>query len=69
MRQWLVLTCFSCRFLLIAGKPINESIIQHGPFVMNTKGALFSAATVILCCLLSAQQFGSATSFQGVSKI
>jgi quercetin 2,3-dioxygenase len=25
------------RFLLIAGKPLNEPIVQRGPFVMNTK--------------------------------
>ena len=25
------------RFLLISGKPINESIVQYGPFVMNSK--------------------------------
>eukprot|EP00891_Asterochloris_glomerata_P003526 jgi/Astpho2/3526/fgenesh1_pm.00057_%23_4_t len=25
------------RFLLIAGKPMNEPIVQHGPFVMNTR--------------------------------
>ncbi|MCW8931434.1 MAG: pirin family protein [Gammaproteobacteria bacterium] len=25
------------RFLMISGKPINESIIQYGPFVMNSK--------------------------------
>lgn len=27
-----------CRFLLVAGKPIGESVVQHGPFVMNTEG-------------------------------
>jgi redox-sensitive bicupin YhaK (pirin superfamily) len=25
------------RFLLISGKPINESVVQHGPFVMNSR--------------------------------
>ena len=24
-------------FVLIAGKPLKEPIVQHGPFVMNTK--------------------------------
>ncbi len=26
-----------CRFALIAGEPLNEPIVQHGPFVMNTR--------------------------------
>ncbi|MBF0266105.1 MAG: pirin family protein [Gammaproteobacteria bacterium] len=24
------------RFILLSGKPVNENIVQHGPFVMNT---------------------------------
>lgn len=26
-----------CRFVLIAGQPLNEPVVQHGPFVMNTQ--------------------------------
>ncbi len=25
------------RFILVAGRPLNEPIVQHGPFVMNTR--------------------------------
>ncbi len=25
------------RFIVVSGKPINEPIVQHGPFVMNTR--------------------------------
>jgi len=27
----------SAQFLLFAGRPIGEPIVQHGPFVMNTR--------------------------------
>ena len=36
-------TMDNCRFLLIGGKPINEPIVQHGPFVMNTKEEILKA--------------------------
>ena len=31
------------RFVLISGEPINEPIVQHGPFVMNTKEEILQA--------------------------
>eukprot|EP01087_Luapelamoeba_hula_P021561 TRINITY_DN756_c1_g1_i2.p1 TRINITY_DN756_c1_g1~~TRINITY_DN756_c1_g1_i2.p1 ORF type:complete len:282 (-),score=40.51 TRINITY_DN756_c1_g1_i2:81-926(-) len=31
------------RFVLIAGKPIGEPIVQHGPFVMNTQEEIAQA--------------------------
>lgn len=30
-----------CRFVLIAGQPLNEPVVQHGPFVMNTRQGSF----------------------------
>ena len=31
------------RAILVAGRPLNEPIVQYGPFVMNTKEEIFQA--------------------------
>jgi len=31
------------RFIVVSGKPINEPIVQHGPFVMNTRDEIDQA--------------------------
>ncbi|XP_002992823.2 pirin-like protein isoform X1 [Selaginella moellendorffii] len=33
----------ACRFVLIAGQPLNEPVFQHGPFVMNTREEIVEA--------------------------
>jgi redox-sensitive bicupin YhaK (pirin superfamily) len=31
------------RLILVAGKPLNEAIVQYGPFVMNTQEEIHQA--------------------------
>jgi redox-sensitive bicupin YhaK (pirin superfamily) len=33
----------ACRFALLAGQPLKEPIVQHGPFVMNTREEIMQA--------------------------
>ena len=36
-------TSEKARFILVAGRPIGEPIVQHGPFVMNTQDEIHQA--------------------------
>ncbi len=31
------------RFVIIGGQPIDEPVVQHGPFVMNTREEIMQA--------------------------
>lgn len=31
------------RFVIIGGEPIDEPVVQHGPFVMNTREEIMQA--------------------------
>lgn len=31
------------RFIVLAGQPLNEPVVQHGPFVMNTREQILQA--------------------------
>lgn len=33
----------SCRFVVIGGEPIDEPVVQYGPFVMNTRQEIMQA--------------------------
>lgn len=39
----LVAGSAGARFILVAGRPIGEPIVQHGPFVMNTRAEIEQA--------------------------
>jgi redox-sensitive bicupin YhaK (pirin superfamily) len=39
----VVQTLAAARFLLLAGKPLDEPIVQYGPFVMNTRSEIEQA--------------------------
>jgi redox-sensitive bicupin YhaK (pirin superfamily) len=39
----IVATQDGARFILVAGRPIGEPIVQHGPFVMNTQEEIHQA--------------------------
>tara|TARA_A100001015_G_scaffold47619_1_gene52610 strand:+ start:1505 stop:2320 length:816 start_codon:yes stop_codon:yes gene_type:complete len=42
-KKVIISTDSESRFLLIGGKPLNEPIVQYGPFVMNTKLEIIQA--------------------------
>jgi redox-sensitive bicupin YhaK (pirin superfamily) len=39
----LIETSADTRLILVAGKPLKQSIVQYGPFVMNTKEEIYQA--------------------------
>lgn len=38
-----VTTKDDARFVVLAGQPLNEPVVQHGPFVMNTREQIMEA--------------------------
>jgi redox-sensitive bicupin YhaK (pirin superfamily) len=33
----------AAQFILVSGKPLNEPIVQYGPFVMNSQQEIYQA--------------------------
>jgi redox-sensitive bicupin YhaK (pirin superfamily) len=48
------------RFILIAGKPLNEPIVQYGPFVMNSQAEIFQAVNDFRAGQLGEEAHGAA---------
>ncbi|HEY1150149.1 MAG TPA: pirin family protein [Pseudoduganella sp.] len=48
------------RFILIAGKPLNEPIVQYGPFVMNSQEEIFQAVNDFRAGQLGEEAHGAA---------
>ncbi|CAN0858086.1 Pentatricopeptide repeat-containing protein At4g02750 [Linum grandiflorum] len=43
MSAWNKSSSKPLRFVLIAGQPLNQPVVQHGPFVMNTESEIHQA--------------------------
>ncbi|CAI0452197.1 unnamed protein product [Linum tenue] len=43
MSAWNRSSSKPLRFVLIAGQPLNQPVVQHGPFVMNTEAEIHQA--------------------------
>ncbi|WP_333971471.1 pirin family protein [Alteromonas mediterranea] len=41
--QLCVSTDTECKFIVVSGKPINETVVQYGPFVMNSQQEIVQA--------------------------
>lgn len=41
--QLCVSTDTECKFIVVSGKPINEPVVQYGPFVMNSQQEIVKA--------------------------
>ena len=41
--QLCVSTDTECKFIVVSGKPINEPVVQYGPFVMNSQQEIVQA--------------------------